>query len=102
MRWDPRNAGKMHVTDSLWTLAPAFSAGGAFAHRENRDRTIDSICRACRMIVCTSVWEADLERAEEDHACKPRVLEATNQIAGRKCMNSPNPAKLCELSPDPV
>jgi hypothetical protein len=46
-----------------------------FAHRANDDGTIDSICRECFATVSTSLWEADLERAEQEHVCDPAELE---------------------------
>ncbi|HVH89145.1 MAG TPA: hypothetical protein VM912_20680 [Terriglobales bacterium] len=42
-----------------------------FSHRPNRHGTTDSICLNCFATVCTSAWEADLERAEEQHFCDP-------------------------------
>lgn len=42
-----------------------------FAHRVNRDGTIDSICRDCFATVATVEREADLANAEKDHVCSP-------------------------------
>jgi hypothetical protein len=42
-----------------------------FAHRANRDGTIDSICRCCFVTIGTSTWESDLERMESTHLCNP-------------------------------
>jgi hypothetical protein len=49
-----------------------------FARRQNRDGTMDSICRKCYATVRTSCWEADLETAEQMHICDPAVLEYWN------------------------
>jgi hypothetical protein len=46
-----------------------------FAHRENRDGTFDSICRACFLTVATSRSEADLIGFERGHFCDPWDLE---------------------------
>jgi hypothetical protein len=61
----------------------------AFARRENRDGTIDSICRACFATVRTSVWESELELVEKNHACDPDVLERWNRLAARKSVDGP-------------
>jgi hypothetical protein len=53
----------------------------AFTHRDNKDGTTDSFCRNCFLTVCTSMWEADLERAENDHACDPVELARWHKIA---------------------
>lgn len=58
-------------------------ASPVFVHRENREGTIDSICRACYVTVGTSAWEADLERAEKDHVCDPSLVAHWNMVAGR-------------------
>jgi hypothetical protein len=46
-----------------------------FAHRNNPDGTIDSICRECLLTIASSQWEADLERAESSHKCDPHRVE---------------------------
>lgn len=56
----------------------------AFVHRGNRDGTIDSICRQCYVTVGTSVWEAELDQAEQNHACDPDQLARWRRIAGRQ------------------
>ncbi len=62
------------------------ATGPSFLHYQKRDGTIDSICRACYLTVCTSVWEADLESAEKDHSCDPDLLAHWAEIAGRGAM----------------
>ena len=69
----------------------ASPAPPAFAHRENRDGTTDSICSACHVTVCTSIWEADLERAEKAHVCDPALLARWNRIAAGKPANQQKP-----------
>ncbi len=61
----------------------------AFAHRENRDGAIDSICRRCFVTVGTSVREVELEQTEKNHACDPALLERWNRLAARKSSNGP-------------
>lgn len=63
----------------------------AFVHRENRDGATESICRACYVTVCTSIWEADLDSAEKTHVCDPGLLARWNRIAGRKPGKEPQP-----------
>ena len=46
-----------------------------FAHRPNRDGTIDSICRCCFVTIGTSTWESDLERMESTHLCNAARVE---------------------------
>jgi hypothetical protein len=41
----------------------------SFAHRLNRDASIDSICRTCYQTVATADSEAKLIRVEESHSC---------------------------------
>ncbi len=67
----------------------ASPASLGFTHRENRDGTIDSVCRRCYVTVCTSSWEADLESAEKDHACDPALLERWSRLADRKSISGP-------------
>ena len=42
---------------------------------------MDSICKACFSVVASSMWEADLERAEEVHVCAAAGLQSVNEIA---------------------
>ena len=55
-----------------------------FVHRANRHGTEDSICLQCSVIVCTSVWEDDLDRAEKIHACNPDPLAPWNALMQRE------------------
>lgn len=48
-------------------MAPEYTFG--FAHRPNRDGTIDSICRRCYVTVATAVSEMALSAYEEKHVC---------------------------------
>lgn len=54
-----------------------------FAHYENRDGSIDSICNACLTIVASSFWEFELERQEEIHLCALVPEQLNRQHAGR-------------------
>ena len=63
----------------------------AFVHRDNRDGTTESICRQCSVTVCTAVWEADLDRAEKNHACDPEQMAHRNRIAGRNAIEGAKP-----------
>jgi len=42
---------------------------------------IDSICRECLVTVASSMWETELERAENSHLCDPYRLEYLHQLA---------------------
>jgi hypothetical protein len=46
----------------------------SFAHRNNRDGSIDSICPRCFATIGTSTWESDLNRIEYSHRCDPELL----------------------------
>jgi hypothetical protein len=41
-----------------------------FTHRSNSNGSMDSICSRCYDTVATSIWEAELELAEEAHRCR--------------------------------
>lgn len=60
-----------------------------FVHRENRDGTWDSICRVCYATVCTSPWEADLDRAEKAHVCDPALLAQWSRGERRMSTRAP-------------
>ena len=74
-----------------------------FVHRANRNGTEDSICLQCSVIVCTSVWEDDLDRAEKIHACNPlrpwnslmqrdpSILPSCSSAALAPSLHSPSP-----------
>jgi len=49
-------------------------AQSQFPHRMNKDGTIDSICRRCFATIGCSTWEADLDRIEAAHECRPAHL----------------------------
>ena len=61
-----------------------------FVHRQNRDNTIDSICRSCFATVATAMWEADLDAAEIDHSCDRMMLERLRPKKGDGHVNRPN------------
>lgn len=52
-----------------------------FVHRANDDGIMDSICKGCFAIIATSMWEADLERAEEAHFCDVAGSGPGNDVA---------------------
>ena len=60
------------------------SRESTFVRRENRDGTIDSICRTCFITVHTSLWESELDQAEKSHTCDPEVLAHWNRMARRR------------------
>ena len=71
--------------DSLRTLE--------FTHRSNGNGSMDSICSRCYETVATSMWEAELERAEEDHKCQRiglRMFEMTHKAPFRETWIPPN------------
>lgn len=59
-------------------MPPAHSP---FVRRANTDGTTDSICTRCFATVATSLWEIDLDRAEQSHACEPGLLEHWKNFA---------------------
>ena len=52
-----------------------------FVHRVNSDGTTVSFCRECFATVASSMWEAELERAESTHRCDPSRLEYLRRAA---------------------
>lgn len=52
----------------------------SFAHRENDDGTVDSICLACFQTVGECERERDLQNAEDGHVCDPWVVEHYRQL----------------------
>lgn len=56
----------------MFTLSP-------FAHRENDDGTIDSICIECITVIASGEWE-DLERAESEHKCDRQRIEYLREM----------------------
>jgi hypothetical protein len=44
-----------------------------FAHRDNHDGSVDSICMDCVVTVATVAPGANLEKVERDHVCDPIV-----------------------------
>jgi len=44
---------------------------GPFAHRWNRDKSIDSICTACFQTIASEYLENKLIAHEERHVCNP-------------------------------
>jgi hypothetical protein len=69
----------------------ALPAHTAFVHRGNHDGTIESICRHCYVTVGTALWEADLDQAEENHACDPDQLARWRRIASRQAIDGAKP-----------
>jgi hypothetical protein len=53
-----------------------------FRHRMNGNGSMDSICSRCYETIATSMWEAELELAEEAHKCERtglRMFEMTHK-----------------------
>lgn len=74
-------------------MAEATLIHPAFAHRTNRDGTIDSICRECFVTVATALWESELDQPEQTHVCDPWVLKQYNKkLPGREIAPA-NPSK---------
>lgn len=42
-----------------------------FAHRQNRDASIDSICKTCYQTVASADMEYKLIEVERNHTCDP-------------------------------
>lgn len=55
----------------------------AFSHRPNPDGTTDSICKKCFLTVVNARWEADLDRAEQNHSCDPKELEYWKELGSK-------------------
>jgi len=70
-------------------MAEATLIRPAFAHRTNRDGTIDSICRECFVTVATALWESELDQPEHAHVCDPWVLQQYNKkLPGRESFSA--------------
>ncbi len=66
-------------------MAEATLIHPVFAHRTNRDGSIDSICRECFVTVATALWESELDQPEHAHFCDPWVLQQYNKkLPGRE------------------
>ena len=50
-----------------------------FAHRQNKEGTVDSICMKCFATVALSLREAEIEQREQGHRCDPEALERLNR-----------------------
>lgn len=63
----------MHLLDPivLMTTPSSPHPPPAFVHRQNKDGTIDSICRRCFRTVATALTEEELRPGEEAHRCIP-------------------------------
>jgi hypothetical protein len=51
-----------------------------YAHRTNRDGTIDSICKTCFMTVGTHEDPAYLKSIEDGHECEMWRLQVVNVV----------------------
>ena len=61
-------------------MQPPFLVAAQFAHRMNKNGTIDSICPRCYTTIATSIWEADLDRTEATHICDPSLNQFQHQL----------------------
>jgi hypothetical protein len=59
-----------------------------FAHRTNRDSTIDSICKTCFVTVGTALEAKALNALEDDHVCDPWRLEVLRILVSKHPQNS--------------
>jgi hypothetical protein len=50
-----------------------------FAHRENFDHTIDSICKICFRTIAKSNDPSDLARADQEHCCSVGMDSSLNE-----------------------
>jgi hypothetical protein len=46
-----------------------------FIRRDNKDGTVDSVCRNCFVTIATARWKSDLEREESKHVCETYGLQ---------------------------
>jgi len=54
-----------------------------FAHSENNDASIDSICRSCLLVAGRAFKEGDLEYLELRHVCQPAKRRKSIRTAHR-------------------
>ena len=54
-----------------------------FARLVIANRTTHSICTCCFVTVATATRESDLNRAERNHACDPRLVAHWKELAAR-------------------
>ena len=52
----------------------AFTLPTLFPHRQNRDRSFDSICPTCFATIANEKSESDLATSDRDHICDPVVM----------------------------
>lgn len=52
----------------------AIKVSRALPHRQNRDRSFDSICPICFATVANERSESDLAAFDRDHICDPVVM----------------------------
>ncbi len=45
----------------------------SFAHRRNRDSTVDSICTRCYQTIASGENDSSLTSAEVNHSCAPNA-----------------------------
>lgn len=56
--------------------------GSAFSRRPERNGIIVSTCDTCFVAVALSLREAELEKAEREHACNPETLDHWKSFLG--------------------
>jgi hypothetical protein len=59
-----------------------------FAHRTNRDGTIDSICKTCFVTVGTALEAPPLRDIEDRHTCDPWKLEVVRIVTAKNSRTS--------------
>jgi hypothetical protein len=52
----------------------ALKVSPSFPHRQNRDRSFDSICPRCFATIANEKSESDLAAFDRDHVCDPVVM----------------------------
>ena len=55
----------------------------SFVRRISADGTTHSICIRCFVTIVIATRESDLDRAEQNHACDPRIVAHWKELADR-------------------
>jgi hypothetical protein len=59
-------------------------AAFSFAHRNNRDGTVDSICLGCFVTIATEWSKSELLEIEKQHECEGLSIERERRISDKR------------------
>jgi hypothetical protein len=62
----------------------------SYTRRPLPDGTTVSFCNQCFGTVAESHWEAELDKAEQDHVCDPLLLEYWKRLSDAIRSNKPD------------